>query len=132
MGRQCDFSRPSLFLMGMQKVYPVSIHTTVNAYLLPFDEGGGIHQLIPYLRIPSVVLLVQIFVFQIEFFFNFLYHTYLTIFAVLIGTVYCNYHCPALIIIFIFSRSSPEDPVTLKSGVHMSYTDLCMPSQALQ
>ena len=49
-----------------------------------------------------------------------------------IGTMYCNYHRPSLIIIFIFSRSSPKDPVTLKSGAHMSYTDLCVPSQALQ
>ena len=47
-----------------------------------------------------------------------------------IGTVYCNYHHPALIIISIISRSSPEDPATLKSGARMSYMDLCMPSQA--
>ena len=33
-------SSADLFLMGMQKVYPVSIHTVVNAYLLSLDEGG--------------------------------------------------------------------------------------------
>ena len=54
--------------MGMQKVYPVSINTAVNAYLLPFDEGGGILQLSPYLQIPLTVCLVQIFVFQTAFF----------------------------------------------------------------
>ena len=33
-------SSADLFLIGMQNVYPVSIHTAVNAYLLPLDEGG--------------------------------------------------------------------------------------------
>ena len=50
----------------------------------------------------------------------------------MIGTMYHNYHRPALIIIFVFSRSSPKDPANLKSGTCMSYTDLCVPSQALQ
>ena len=49
----------------------------------------------------------------------------------LIGTMYRNYHCSALITIFIFPGLSPEDPATLKSGARMSYTDLCVPSQAL-
>ena len=45
MERQCDFlqavtiSSADLFLMGMQNVYPVSIHTAVNAYLLSLDGG---------------------------------------------------------------------------------------------
>ena len=46
----------------------------------------------------------------------------------MIGTVYRNYHHPALIITFIF----PEDPANLKSGARMPFTDLCMPNQALQ
>ena len=50
----------------------------------------------------------------------------------MIGTMYHKYHCPALIIIFYLSRSSPKDPANLKSGTRMSYTDLCMPNQALQ
>ena len=60
--------------MGVQKVYPVSIQTAVSAYLFPLDEGGGIHQLDPYLQIPLAELLVQIFVFQIEFFEPFVLH----------------------------------------------------------
>ena len=48
----------------------------------------------------------------------------------MIGTVYRNYHHSALIVIFIFPGLPPEDPATLKSGVCMSYMDLCMPSQA--
>ena len=32
-------SSADLLLMGMQKVYPVSIQTAVSAYLFPFDEG---------------------------------------------------------------------------------------------
>ena len=47
----------------------------------------------------------------------------------MIGTMYCNYHCSALINYLYLSRSSPEDPVTLKLGACMSYMDLCMPSQ---
>ena len=50
----------------------------------------------------------------------------------MIGTVYHNYHRPALINYIYLSRSSPEDPANLKSGTRMSYTDLCMPNQALQ
>ena len=45
--------------------------------------------------------------------------------------MYRNYHRPALVIIFVFSRSFPKDPATLKAGVRMSFTDLCVPSQAL-
>ena len=51
----------------------------------------------------------------------------------MIGTVYRNYHPPALIIItFIFPDLLPKDPATLKSGACMSYMGLCVPSQALQ
>ena len=50
----------------------------------------------------------------------------------MIGTVYCNYHRPALIITFIFPDLPPEDTANHKSGTRMSFTDLCMPNQALQ
>ena len=46
MEKQYDFSQAvtissaDLFLIGMQKVYPVNIQTAVNAYLFPFDDGG--------------------------------------------------------------------------------------------
>ena len=50
----------------------------------------------------------------------------------MIGTVYRNYHHPALIIIFIFADLPPKILRTSSPGAHMSYTDLCMPSQALQ
>ena len=49
-----------------------------------------------------------------------------------IGTLYCNYHRPALILIFIFPDLLPKDLANIKSGTHMSYMDLCMPNQALQ
>ena len=74
-------SSADLFFIGMQKVYPVSMQTAVSAYLFPFEEGGGIHQLDPYLQIPLAELLVQIFVFQIVF-LNLLYCTSLTAFTV--------------------------------------------------
>ena len=45
----------------------------------------------------------------------------------MIGTMYHNYHRPALIINIYLSRSSPEDPANLKSGMCMSYVDLCVP-----
>ena len=50
--------------------------------------------------------------------------------AQVIGTVYHNYHhsVPTLSLLYL-SRSSPEDPATLKLGVCMSYMDLCIPSQ---
>ena len=46
-----------------------------------------------------------------------------------------RYHVPQLSLFstnsyLYLSRSSPEAPMTLKSGVCMSYMDLCMPSQA--
>ena len=50
----------------------------------------------------------------------------------MIGTVYRNYHRPALTITFIFPDLLPKDPANIKSGTSMSYMDLCMPSQALQ
>ena len=49
----------------------------------------------------------------------------------MIGTVYHNYHRSALIVIFIFPGLLPKDPAILKVGAHISYMDLCMPSQAL-
>ena len=30
---------PFWMVIGMQKVYPVNMHITVNAYLFPFEEG---------------------------------------------------------------------------------------------
>ena len=50
----------------------------------------------------------------------------------LIGTVYRNYHHPALIIIFIFPDLLPKILQISSPGARMSYTDLCVPSQALQ
>ena len=50
----------------------------------------------------------------------------------MIGTVYRNYHRPALIIVIVFPDLLPKILRTLKSGARMSYTDLCVPSQALQ
>ena len=49
-----------------------------------------------------------------------------------IGTMYRNYHHSVLTVyLYLYlSRSSPKDPVTLKSVACMSYKDLCMPSQA--
>ena len=49
----------------------------------------------------------------------------------MIGTVYRNSSSSTNNYIYL-SRSSPEDPMNLKSGARMSYMDLCMPSQALQ
>ena len=49
----------------------------------------------------------------------------------MIGTVYRNSSSSTNNYIYL-SRSSPEDPVNLKSGARMSYMDLCVPSQALQ
>ena len=48
----------------------------------------------------------------------------------MIGTVYRNYHHSVLTVYLYLSRSSPEDPATLKLGARMSYMDLCMPNQA--
>ena len=45
------------------------------------------------------------------------------------GTMYRNYHHSVLTVYLYLSRSSPEDPVTLKLGACMSCMDLCMPSQ---
>ena len=47
----------------------------------------------------------------------------------LIGTVYHNYHRPALVIIFIFPDLLLKILQT-SSGECISYMDLCMPSQA--
>ena len=46
------------------------------------------------------------------------------------GTVYRNYHRSVLTVYLYLSRSSPKDPVALKSGACMSYMGLCVPSQA--
>ena len=64
--RAVTTSSAVLFLMGIQNVQPVNIQTSVNAYLLHFDEGGGTNQLGP-LQIPLVVHLAQRFVFQTVF-----------------------------------------------------------------
>ena len=49
----------------------------------------------------------------------------------MIGTMYRNYHHPALIITFIFPDLLPKILRTSSPGARMSYTDLCVPSQAL-
>ena len=68
-------SSADLFLMGMQKVYAVSIHTAVNAYLLPLDEGGWNLPIRSILTNSLGELLVQIFAFKTVSFEPFALHT---------------------------------------------------------
>ena len=49
----------------------------------------------------------------------------------MIGTVYHNYHRPALILIFLFPDLLPKILRTSSQGTRMSFMDLCVPSQAL-